>query len=126
MDGADHRMAVVLVQTGQAQRLGIRCQRRRHGLLALDLSGQRASDHRIEAPALGRQVLTQALALLLAQRAQLVVVVAAERGLAVAHEVEGSHAARLCRRRDGRLVAAATVAGARGLPRTAPSYTRAP
>ena len=62
----------------------------------LRVAAQRAGEHGIEAQAMGAEPRAQALALLPAERAQLVVVGRAERGLAVAHEVEASHDRRHC------------------------------
>ncbi len=53
---------------------------------------QGAGDQAVEVDALLREVFAQADALLVAEVAELVVVVGAEGGLAVPHEVEGSHA----------------------------------
>ena len=92
VDGMDHRFAVVLVQARPdqghqrcIQALGKTGQRLRVAL-------QRPGQHRVELQAAFAPIAAQRHTLLMAQRAELVVVGRAERGLTVADEVESSHA----------------------------------
>jgi hypothetical protein len=57
----------------------------------LRVPAQRAAQHRVEAHAVAGEPCAQAFALARAEGAELVIVGRAERGLAVAHEVERSH-----------------------------------
>ncbi len=92
MDGRDQGGAVVLVERGQRlQRLG-------RGLQTLGDAGQRlcmppqgARIDGVEAHAALAPVGAQPCCLLMAAGAELVVVLGAEGGLRMAHEVEGSH-----------------------------------
>ena len=93
VDGAYQRLAVVFVQAGQQLGLGHGAQALGYARQRLCVAAQRAAEHGVKAQAAFAPVGAQALGLLPAARAQLVVVGSAKRGLAVAHEVEGSHAA---------------------------------
>ena len=93
--GADQGVAVVLVQPRP------RCVRRGgqpgasgNAVPGLTLTTQGAGQHRVQAQGVAvapTQVFAQPHALALAERAELVIVVGAKAGLAVAHEVKGSH-----------------------------------
>jgi len=89
---AHQRLAVVFVESGHRQRVVVLALQ--PGLDAgqrLALAPERTGDHGIEDDARGCKPLPEALALALSERAQLVVVGSAERGLAVADEVERAH-----------------------------------
>ena len=91
---ADDRMAVVFVQARPFQR-GLRpAGALRDGVPGLGMALQRAADDGIEAQAAFGPVAAQALALALAQFAELVVVFGPEGGLAVTDKVERSHGPR--------------------------------
>ena len=107
--GGDHRLAVVFVQAFPGQVLAgvVHALAGCRPASACGGAGCRRSAPSKWMPLLG-EVLAQAHALAVAELAQLVVVVGAERGLAVAHEVEGSHA-RILAKRAGAAVPAATA-----------------
>ena len=88
---AHQRLAVELVQARQRNRLVPHLQAFLDAGQRLRMAAQRAGEHGVEAHALAAQPGAQAPALLSAQRAQLVVVGCAQGGLAMAHEVKGSH-----------------------------------
>ncbi|MNT68808.1 hypothetical protein D3C72_2070700 [compost metagenome] len=96
VDGTDQRMAVVFVQARQLQHFGRDLQAFGNALQRLRVAAQRAGDDRVKLHAPSAPVFAQPHPLLSAARTQLVVVCSAKRGLAVAHEVEGSHAAIVC------------------------------
>ena len=60
-------------------------------LVQEELAAQGAGHHRVKRHAPPAPVLAQAHRLLMSARAEHVVIISAKRGLAVAHEVEGSH-----------------------------------
>src|SRR3990167_1788166 len=91
VDGADQRVAVVLVQARQGEGFGQARQALGDAFKRLHMAAQRAQQHGVEALAAFAPVFAQAHRLLAAQGAELVVVVRAKRGLAMAHKVKGSH-----------------------------------
>mmetsp|Transcript_10016 Transcript_10016/g.40723 ORF Transcript_10016/g.40723 Transcript_10016/m.40723 type:complete len:234 (-) Transcript_10016:989-1690(-) len=93
VDGAHHRLAVVLVQArqrGGRQVLAIALDQSRQ---RLRMPAQRADEHRVEALPPRLPVGAEVAALRMAGGAELVVVGRAKAGLAVADKVEASHAA---------------------------------
>jgi hypothetical protein len=89
--GCDHGMAVVLVEAGPLQGFEIQPHAFANTFPGLCVAAQRAGQHGVQRQTLARQVLAQAHALAPAELAELVIVVCAKRGLAVAHKVKGSH-----------------------------------
>ena len=109
MDRGDHRVAVVFVQAIPGQVLTRAVHALQDAFHRLLLALQRSGDQAVEVDALVREIFAQAHALLVAELAELVVVVGAERGLAMSNEIKGSHAMRFWRRRRGAEVAPATA-----------------
>src|SRR6218665_1138891 len=93
VDGPSRRPAVVLVEPWPDQGLGNLAQAFGDAGQGLRMALQRTGQHGIEALTARTPVLAELHALLMAQRAQLVIVGGAERGLAVANEVESAHGA---------------------------------
>ena len=92
VDGADHGFAVVFVEAWPDQGLQIQAGTLANAFPRLGMAAQAAHEHGVEAlPPVG-PVAPQPLGLALAQLAELIVVGGAKRGLAMAHEVEVSHA----------------------------------
>ncbi|MOA08728.1 hypothetical protein D3C78_1285190 [compost metagenome] len=92
VDGGEQRLAVVFVEAGQGgDRRTQPLQACGNAFQGLGVAAQAAGQHGIEGQPTLAPVFTQALGLLAAARAELVVIVGAKRGLAVAHKVEGSH-----------------------------------
>ncbi len=98
MDGRDDGLAVVFVQAGPLERFGFQLHAFGDALPGFGVAAQRAGDDGVERHALAGEILPEAQALPVAEIAQAVVVFSAERGLAVADEVEVSHAAILATR----------------------------
>ncbi len=89
---SNHRFAVVLIQTWPKQCMPCIPQPLLNALERLRMTLQSASDDRIKLQALRTPMLTQALALLRTQRAELVVVCRAQRGLPMSHQIKLTHA----------------------------------
>ncbi|MDT4832631.1 hypothetical protein FQZ97_661940 [compost metagenome] len=87
VDAADHRGAVVFVQARPDQGLGVQARSAGDAGPGLGVALECAGEHCVKAQAALGPVAAQAFALALAERAELVVVVGAKRGLAVAHKV---------------------------------------
>ena len=91
MDCRDDRFTVVLIETRPGQRWKDDAGASADRCMGLDLALQRSGQRGIEPDALACEIFAKSMALLLAKRAELVVVFRAERGLTVADEVEGAH-----------------------------------
>jgi hypothetical protein len=87
-------MAVVLVEAGPEHGLQVEGGALGDAVPGLGVAPQRAGQHGVEGQPFAAQVFAEPHALAPPERAQLVIVVRAKRGLAMAHKVEGSHGAR--------------------------------
>ena len=92
MHRSNHRFAVVLIQTWPKQCRPCILQTLLNAIERLCMTSQCAGDDRIKLQALCTPMLTQALALLRTQRAELVVVCRAQRGLPMSHQIKLTHA----------------------------------
>ena len=91
MNCRDDRFAVVLIEAWPGQRWQYDSGAGTDGGMGLDLALQGSGQRGIEPDALACKIFAKAMALLLAKRAELVIVIRAERGLTMADEVEGAH-----------------------------------
>ena len=90
VNGRDQCVAVVFIQARPAGHFGHRLQALGNALQGFGVAAQGAGHHRVKRHAPPAPVLAQAHRLLMSARAEHVVIISAKRGLAVAHEVEGS------------------------------------